>query len=127
VTAWLLRLALTLQAVATVAQPMLIGGYLDGNFDLVGIHGGNGTGLLGWTLLAGLAASVRYWPGHGSAWPVPVLIVLWFSEGFQIGMGYERVMSAHVPLGVLIVGVSVGMAAWAWTRGARRPRRGWWR
>lgn len=124
VTAWLLTAALTLQGLVAVAQPVLIGGYLDGIVDLVGVHGTNGTALLGVTMLAGLAAIARVFPGRGSLWPVVALTVLWFAEGIQVGMGFSRVLAVHVPLGVAIVGVCVALAVWSWTPAARRPRRG---
>lgn len=123
---WALRAALLLHAVDAVLQPILIGGYLDGAYDLVGIHGLNGSLLLLLCLLSGLAA-LAYWLTGGRAWLTPVLAILWFAEGFQLGMGYARVLSLHIPLGVAIVALAVAVAGWAWTPRARVPRQGWWR
>ena len=125
-TAWLLRAALTLTAASAVAQPLLIGGYLDGNFDLVAWHSTNATAVIVTVMLSGLAAIAYVWPGGGRPWPLVALVLLWFAAGFQTGVGHERVLSIHVPLGVLIVGAAVALAVWSWTPAARRPRRGWW-
>jgi hypothetical protein len=127
VTLWLLRLALALTATAAVAQPVLIGGYLDGAFDLIGVHGANGSVLLTLTMLAGLAAVLYAWPGGGRPWPLLAVVVLWWAEAVQLAMGYARVLSVHVPLGVLVVASAAALAVWCWTPAARLPRRGWWR
>jgi hypothetical protein len=122
----MLRLALTLTAASAVAQPLLIGGYLDGSFDLIAWHAGNAAALISLVMLSGVAALAYVWPGGGRPWPLLALTVLWFAAGLQIGMGYARVLSIHVPLGVLVVGTAVALALWSWTPLARRPRRGWW-
>lgn len=125
-TAWLLRLALTLTALSAVAQPLLIGGYLDGEFDLLAWHGGNAAALITLVLASGVAAIGYVWPGGGRPWPLLALVGLWWAAAIQIGMGYLRVLAVHVPLGVLIVGSAVALAVWAWTPSVHRPRQGWW-
>ena len=125
-TAWLLRLALTLTALSAVAQPVLIGGYLDGGFDLLAWHAGNANLMLALVMLTGATALLYVWPGGGRPWPVLALGALWFAAGVQIGMGYLRVLAVHVPLGVTVVAAAVGLAVWSWTPSARRRRVGWW-
>lgn len=123
---WLLRGMLSLHALQAVAQPVLIGGYLDGAYDLIGAHGLNGSLLMVSLMLTGVAA-LLYWALGGRGWIVAALVPLWFVEGFQIGMGYARALWIHVPLGVTVVAATVALAAWSWTRNAHRPRGGWWR
>ena len=119
---WFLRLALLLQAALAVAQPVLAGAYLTGRFDLIGVHGANGAALLGTTLLSGVAALLVATVGRGPVWPVLSLVLLWFAEGVQIGMGVERRLEVHLPLGVAIVGCSVALAVWSFRPAARRVR-----
>lgn len=125
-TAWLLRLALTLTALSAVAQPLLIGGYLDGEFDLLAWHGGNAAALIALVMASAIAAVAYIWPGGGRPWPLLALVALWWAAAVQIGMGYLRVLAVHEPLGVLVVGSAVALAVWAWTPSVRRKRHGWW-
>lgn len=118
---WILRLFLVLNAVIAVAQPIMAGSYLAGNFDIIGAHGLNGTMLLGMTFLAGLVA-LPYAVLRGPVWPVPALALLWLAEGMQLGMGYSRNLAVHIPLGVAIVGIAVALAVWSLTPAARRRR-----
>jgi hypothetical protein len=121
-SAWLLRLALTLLAVACVAQPVLIGRYFDGDFDAIGLHSGNAVLLVLLTTAAG-AAAVLWWVRGGHPGPMIVTAVLWFAIGFQMGMGYTRNLTVHIPLGVAIVVAAAGLAGWSWTsRVFRRSR-----
>jgi hypothetical protein len=122
-TAWLLRILITLHALAAVAQPVLAGAYLQGAFDAIGLHSGNGILLLMLCLFAALAG-LPYWLRNGVGWPVLVLSGLWLVEGFQIGMGYALVMAVHIPLGVLVVATALWLLVWAWSPASRRPRRG---
>lgn len=118
---WTLRTLLSLHALLAVAQPVLAGSYLAGNFDMLGTHGLNGNLLLGMTFLAGLA-SLGYILVRGPIWPLPALVLLWFVEGIQIGMGHTRNLAVHIPLGVAIVGIAVALAVWSFTPAAARRR-----
>ncbi len=60
--------------------------------------------------------------GRGRLWVLPVTVLVFLAEGFQIGMGYSRQLHLHVPLGVAIVVTAVLLAAWVWTPSAARPR-----
>lgn len=121
-TALLLRLALTAHAAVAVAQPLLIGGYLDGRYGWLAAHSLNGSLLPALLLLTGVLALVHALAGRGPAWPVVAVAVLFLVEGLQIAMGYARVLAVHVPLGVLVVATAVALAVWSWTPRARRPR-----
>jgi hypothetical protein len=126
VSRWLLTAALTLHALVALAQPVLIGGYLDGNFDLVTVHGINGSLLMACAFLGAVAAGI-YWAAGGRGWPALASAAVWCAEFVQLVLGYTRVLSVHVVLGVLIVGSAVALAGWSWSRAAGRGRQGWWR
>jgi hypothetical protein len=113
-SAWALRVALTLLALGCVAQPLLIGRYLDGDYGAVGEHGANGIFLLFLTMAAGVAAAV-WWICGGHPLPLVTLVGVWFVMGFQLGMGYSRNLSIHIPLGVGIVTAALVAAGWSWT------------
>lgn len=118
---WTLRILLVLNALMAIAQPVMAGSYLSGNFDAIGPHGLNGSMMLGMTVLAGVAALV-YAVRGGPLWPAFALAVLWFLEGIQVGVGYSGRLAIHVPLGVLVVAAAAWLAAWSFTPGARRRR-----
>jgi hypothetical protein len=121
-TAWLLRVTTTLLALDAVAQPLLIGRYLDGDYDAIGLHSGNAILLVLLTTAAGVAG-LLYLVRGGSPGPFAALVLLWFLVGFQMGVGYSRNLTIHIPLGVAIVASTVALAAWSWTgRVFRRPR-----
>lgn len=112
---------LTAHLVAVLAQPVLAGRYLTGDVDAMQAHGLVGS-LLAPTAMAVVAAALAYVLGRGRLWVLPVSVLLFLAEGFQIGMGYAGQLDLHLPLGVAIVVVAVLFAAWAWTPAAARPR-----
>ncbi len=122
-TAWLLRICLTLAALAIALQPLLIGFYLDGNFDLLGVHSANGIGLVLLMWLPLLASVVHWLAGRGPWWPVIVTLLLALATPIQLGMGFARFLGVHVALGVALVAVTCGVAVWSWGRGPRRASR----
>lgn len=117
-TLWVFRLLTLAQAALFVLQPISIGSFLQGSwaaFDLHSIVGGvlvlptmatAGVGLL----LAVLAR--RIWVGLGS-------MALGVLTTAQVGIGHAGMVSVHVPLGVVLVALSVWLCAWSWTKGAR--------
>jgi hypothetical protein len=117
-----MRFLLTGHLVAVLAQPVLAGRYLTGDVDAITVHGlvGSLLSLVAMALIAGAVAYVL--GGRGRLWVLPVTVLLFLAEGFQIGMGYSRALEVHVPLGVGIVVAAVLLAAWVWTPSAARPR-----
>jgi hypothetical protein len=123
VTLWILRFALAVHALAAVAQPILAGRYLSGDFDALGLHGANGALVL-LAVMVSFAAAVLYWLlGRGSARPAVVLAALFVAEIAQVAVGAQRVLTVHIPLGVVIVAAAVELAVWSFRPAARQPRR----
>jgi hypothetical protein len=122
ISLWTLRFLLTGHLVAVLAQPVLAGRYLTGDVDAIKVHGlvGSLLALVAMTLIGGAIAYVL--GGRGRLWVLPVTVLLFLAEGFQIGMGYSRQLQLHLPLGVAIVVAAVLLAAWVWTPLAARPR-----
>ncbi|GAA4991270.1 hypothetical protein [Actinopolymorpha pittospori] len=122
-TLWLLRATATLHGLMVVAQPILAGVYLSGQFDALEPHSVNAT-LISTVSMVQLAASVLYaWPGGGRVWPAVFSLALFLAEGMQIGMGYTGNLAVHIPLGVSVVTAQIVFVVWVLRGGARRPRR----
>jgi hypothetical protein len=123
ITLWGLRGTLTVHAGLVVAQPFLIGAYLDGDFGQLAAHRNNGTLLLPSTALLALVAALAYAvAGRGPLHPVPAVLTVLVAEGFQLAMGYARVLTIHLPLGILIIVAASVLAGWSWTPRASLPR-----
>ncbi|GAA0946936.1 hypothetical protein [Pseudonocardia zijingensis] len=124
VSLWALRFLLTGHLLAVLAQPVLAGRYLTGDVDAMEVHGlvGSLLALVAMALVAGAIAYVLV--GRGRLWLLPVTVLVFLAEGFQIGAGHSRQLELHVPLGVAIVVTAVLLAAWVWTPSAARPRGG---
>jgi hypothetical protein len=122
VTLWLLRAALTVEAVTAVVQPVLAGRYLSGDFDALAIHAAV-AGLLMLATMAAFAAAILYWlAGRGTGWPALILIGLFVAVIVQIAVGALRVLAIHIPLGVAIVATAVALAVWSFRPAAQRIR-----
>jgi hypothetical protein len=126
VTLWLLRAVVTLFLLAVLAQPVLAGLYLSGEFDALAVHAGiAGVVILLAMVLVG-AALLFSTIGGGRFWPLPVAVVTFLAAGFQTGFGYARQLGLHIPLGVVIVTAAVLLAIAVWHPAMRRPRRPLW-
>lgn len=121
ISLWTLRVLLTGHLVAVLAQPVLAGRFLTGDVDAMEVHGLLGS-LLALVAMSLIAGALGYVVGRGRLWVLPVTVLVFLAEGFQIGLGYSRNLEVHIPLGVAIVVAAVLLAAWVWTPYAARPR-----
>jgi hypothetical protein len=122
VTLWLLRIALTVYALAAIAQPVIAGRYLSGDFDALVVHAAN-AGLLMLTTIGAFGAAVLYWAaGRGAGWPALTLAAMFVAVIAQTALGALRVLAIHIPLGVAIVALAVGLAVWSFSSAALRTR-----
>jgi hypothetical protein len=111
---WLFRIIVTFAALSMFGQALLAGGFLAGHFDMLGLHRDNST--LDVLLVAAMvvAAVVLWRPGRGPLWPAWVSLACLVVLVGQTLLGYTRVLSLHVPLGVLITVALVLLLVWAW-------------
>jgi hypothetical protein len=121
-TGWLLRLLLTGQAAMAVLQPILIGRYLDGDFDQLAGHSLNGSLLPAITMVCIIGAALHATVGRGPVWPVLVTVLLVPVEGVQLAAGYSHSLAVHIPLGTGLVAALLFLAAWSWTPRVRQTR-----
>lgn len=118
----LLRVVVTVHALAVFAQPVLAGQFLSGNFDMVAVHGGVAILIQLFGVLQLPAAVLLRWPGRGPLWPIGASVLLVLAEALQIGFGYARLLNLHVPLGVSIVSGMLLLLIWVWRPRLGRPR-----
>ncbi len=126
VTLWLLRAVTTLFLLAVLAQPVLAGLYLAGEWDALGVHSGNAVLVEALSLFLLLAALAYWLAGRGRGRFALAAVLLWLATGMQAGFGYARLLGMHIPLGVAIVTAAVLFTIWVWRRDAGTPRRPWW-
>jgi hypothetical protein len=122
-TLWLLRLTATVQLVLVLAQPVLAGLFLTGDVDAIEVHAAVATALA-FVALVLIGVAVAYTVVRGRLWVLPASVALLVAVGLQMAAGYVRALQFHIPLGVVIVTVSVLLGIWAWTPAAARPRGG---
>jgi polyferredoxin len=119
----LLRILATGHALLVLSQPISIGQYLSGVYDWLGVHAMAASAVI-ITAMVLSVSTIVYALSGGRAWTAAVGPVLFLTEGLQIGMGYQRNLALHLPLGVLIVVATLAFAGWTWSRGAAHPRGG---
>src|SRR5688500_10459166 len=113
---WTWRVWMLLYLSSAVAQPVLAGAYLQGDYDAIGLHGTNGAALLSLMVLgSGVLSLACAVTARAAWWPVAMVVALFVAQGIQIGMGYSRSLLVHVPLGVGIVVTVAGLTLWVWS------------
>ncbi len=115
-----LRAVATLHLAAVLGQPVLAGMFLTGDVDAIDLHATIGSTLAAIGLLVIGAALAYVLVGRGPIWLLPAAVLLFLADGFQIGMGYERALEVHIPLGVVIVVGAVLLTGWLWSPAAAR-------
>ena len=113
-THWPLRISATATAVLLLDQAVYAGQFLSGSFAALHTHRENAT-FAGLAVLAtGACAVLQRWPGRGPLWPMFACLAQFALIGLQIGLGFARVLTLHVPLGVGIILGWIHLTVWAW-------------
>jgi hypothetical protein len=95
-------------------QAVYAGQFLGGSYPALHTHRENAT-VAGIAVLAAAACALLLWrPGRGPIRPLVATLALFGLIALQIVLGFARVLTVHVPLGVAIIGMSVGLNVWAW-------------
>ncbi|HLR86082.1 MAG TPA: hypothetical protein VK059_14090 [Nocardioidaceae bacterium] len=110
---WILVVILGVHAAIAFNQSVLAGMYLSGSLDAMEWHGAIGSALTVVVMVQSLVSLLFFFPGRGPWWPLVASIALFFVEGLEIGMGYARTLGLHIPLGVAIIVVTIGMFVWS--------------
>jgi hypothetical protein len=117
-----LRWVAVLHTLALVIQPVLAGVYLGGDADAVRLHSFNAIVVTGLDVLQLICAIVFTWKGHGRSWPIYTSLGIALAVEVQVGVGFERIMAIHVPLGVTIIALQVLLTVWLFRPAAATPR-----
>jgi hypothetical protein len=108
------RAGATVAAVLAAGQPILAGGFLQGHYSMLAAHR-NAALILAAALLAALPGAALMWrPGRGSGRPAMLCAVAFLLCVVQIGLGFTRELIIHVPLGVILIGLVIHIAALSW-------------
>jgi len=108
-----LRTVLVIHTLAICAQATLAGQFLSGEDSAVAVHEITGL-IIPVICLLQIVLAFRVAPLSFSIATVAVFLC----EGLQIGTGYGRFLSVHIPLSVVIAGVVVGQIVWAFRKQA---------
>jgi hypothetical protein len=111
---WLFRVWSTTGAVLVFNQAVYAGQFLGGTYGALLTHRENAT-VAGIVLGAGALPGLLLWrAGRGPWWPALGCVALLALVALQINLGFARLLTVHVPLGVAIVLGAALLAGWAW-------------
>jgi heme A synthase len=111
---WPYRLCMSAAALLLFDQAVFAGQFLGGSYPALGTHRENATVAGVAVLVAALCAGLLWRPGRGPVRPLIGTIALFGLVALQIAIGFARTLTVHVPLGVAIIGMSVGLTVSAW-------------
>lgn len=111
----ILRVVLSLHALAVLTQAVFAGQFLSGVDAQVVFHE-----RLAWVIFALavaqiVVAAVLLRTG-APLWLLVASIFILIAEGLQVGTGYGRFLGVHVPLGVFVFGVVTWLMLWSFRR-----------
>src|SRR5262245_17827771 len=126
VTLQVLRVVAVLHSLAFLGQPVFAGSYLMGDIDALALHRANALVVTGLDVIQLVCAIVFFWKGRGQAWAIWASLAIALAVEVQVGMGFERLLAVHLPLGVSLTVGQILTTVWLFKAGASaaRPRRG---
>jgi hypothetical protein len=117
-----LRVVAVLHSLAFLAQPVFAGEYLMGDIDALTLHDINAFVVTGLDVVQLICAVIYFWAGHGRAWPIWASLAIALGVEVQVGMGFERVLVVHLPLGVSLTVGQILVTVWLFRAAAAAPR-----
>jgi hypothetical protein len=122
VTLQVLRVVAVLHSLAFLAQPVFAGGYLMGDVDALALHHANAFVVTVLDVIQLVCAIVFFWKGRGRAWPVWASVAIALAVEVQVGMGFDRTLVVHLPLGVSLAVGQILTTVWLFRAAAATPR-----
>ncbi|HEU4422051.1 MAG TPA: hypothetical protein VFR67_05865 [Pilimelia sp.] len=117
-----LRVVAVLHSLAFLGQPVFAGGYLMGDVDSLALHTANAFVVTALDVIQLVCAVVYFWAGRGRAWPIWASLAIALAVEVQVGVGFERLLVVHLPLGVSLVVGQVLTTVWLFGASAATPR-----
>jgi hypothetical protein len=119
---WTLRGLVLLVAALVLLQSVLAGLFVTGDVGLLEAHSLNASFVTTLAFLQVIAAILVWRPGRGPAWPIWATLASFLLVEVQVGFGYARLVSLHIPMGVALFGLSIGLVAAVFSPSIRRGR-----
>lgn len=116
---WSVRGTVTAHMLSVLAQAMLAGMFITGDVDLLRMHAINGNVASVLSFFQLIAVILLWRPGRGRSWPIWPSLALFLLEGLEHATGLSRALHLHIPLAMVIFGISTAMTVWAWGRAER--------
>jgi len=111
----------TVHAVVIFAQPVLAGGYLSGDYDMLRLHS-EVANVVTYVGSGQLLCAIVLWALGGVRWPAVASVVLLIGETIQYFAGLAGTLNLHIPLGVALVTGAVVTVGAIWKPSARQVR-----
>lgn len=106
------RAVLGLFTALVLTQAALAGQFLSGSVGARTIHRIIGGDVLPWLATVQMVVAVLVWrPGRGPWWPALASLVLQVVIVVQLSLGFDGRVDLHIPMGVAIFGITVGLLA----------------
>jgi hypothetical protein len=118
---WPLRVSVSLTAVLLFNQAVFAGQFLSGTFASLRTHRENATAAGIIVLVTAISAALLRWPGRGPLWPLLACLGLLGLIALQMALGLARVLTLHIPLGVLVITAGLHLAVWSWRYRPEKP------
>jgi hypothetical protein len=121
-----LRAVAVAHSLSMLAQPVFAGVYLSGDVDAMAAHNVNAIVVTGLDVIQLICAIAFTWKGRGRYWPIWASLAVAVAVEAQVGVGFERILAVHIPLGVSIIVAQVLITVWLFRPAAataRAPRR----
>ncbi|KZB88513.1 hypothetical protein AVL48_00015 [Amycolatopsis regifaucium] len=96
------RVLVSAHTVAIIGQPVFAGGYLGGDYDMLGLHR-VGADAVSFLAYAQILAALVLWLVRGPRWLFWVSLLLAAGETAQYFAGMDGALDLHIPLGVALV------------------------
>ncbi|MFF0146146.1 hypothetical protein ATK36_0652 [Amycolatopsis sulphurea] len=110
------RATTLVSAVLLFDQAVFAGQFLSGGYDSLQTHRENATYAGISVLVSAVAAVLVRRPGRGPWWPILGSLGLFGLIALQIALGFARLITVHVPVGVATILLAATMAVAAWRR-----------
>ena len=112
----LLRVVLSLHALAVLTQAVFAGQFLSGADAQVVLHEWTAWAIFVLSVVQVVFAAVLLLRSAAPLWFLVASIFILIAESLQLGTGYGRFLGVHIPLGVFVFGTVTALMLWSFRR-----------